>query len=62
MPTNRHWPPLAKPPELATDDVHAWAVPLDVSQQRTKTYWQRWHPMNASGRASFVSMILGGDM
>jgi 4'-phosphopantetheinyl transferase len=33
MPTNRHWPPLAKPPELAPDDVHAWAVPLDVSQQ-----------------------------
>ena len=32
MPTNRHWPPLAKPPELAADDVHAWAVPLDVSQ------------------------------
>jgi 4'-phosphopantetheinyl transferase len=33
MPTNRHWPPLAKPPQLGTDDVHAWAVPLDVSQQ-----------------------------
>ena len=32
MPTNRHWPPLAKPPQLGTDDVHAWAVPLDVSQ------------------------------
>jgi 4'-phosphopantetheinyl transferase len=34
MPTNRPWPPLAKPPELATDDVHAWAVSLNVSQQR----------------------------
>jgi 4'-phosphopantetheinyl transferase len=33
MPTNRHWPPLAKPPQLGTNDVHAWAVPLDVSQQ-----------------------------
>jgi 4'-phosphopantetheinyl transferase len=33
MPTNRHWPRLATPPELAPDDVHAWAVPLDVSQQ-----------------------------
>jgi 4'-phosphopantetheinyl transferase len=33
MPPNRHWPPLAKPPQLHTDDVHAWAVPLDVSQQ-----------------------------
>jgi len=33
MPPNRHWPPLAKPPELHTDDVHAWAVSLDVSQQ-----------------------------
>src|SRR5205809_4761776 len=32
MPTNRHWPPLAKPPQLGTGDVHAWAVPLDVSQ------------------------------
>lgn len=32
MPTNRHWPPLAKPPQLGTDDVHAWTVPLDVSQ------------------------------
>jgi 4'-phosphopantetheinyl transferase len=33
MPTNRHWPPLAKPPELAMNEVHAWAVQLDVSQQ-----------------------------
>jgi 4'-phosphopantetheinyl transferase len=33
MPPNRHWPRLAKPPELHTDDVHAWAVSLDVSQQ-----------------------------
>jgi 4'-phosphopantetheinyl transferase len=32
MPTNRHWPLLAEPPELAPDDVHAWAVPLDVSR------------------------------
>src|SRR5712675_1207757 len=30
MPPNRHWPPLAKPPDLHTDDVHAWAVSLDV--------------------------------
>jgi 4'-phosphopantetheinyl transferase len=30
MPPNRHWPPLAKPPQLHTDDVHAWGVPLDV--------------------------------
>jgi 4'-phosphopantetheinyl transferase len=30
MPPNRHWPPLAKPPELHTDDVHAWEVSLDV--------------------------------
>jgi 4'-phosphopantetheinyl transferase len=34
MPTNRHWPPLASPPELAPDDVHAWVVRLDVSRQR----------------------------
>ena len=33
MPTNRPWPPLAKPPQLGTDDVHAWAVPLDVPKQ-----------------------------
>ena len=33
MPTNRYWTPLAKPPELAADDVHAWAVPLDVPDQ-----------------------------
>jgi 4'-phosphopantetheinyl transferase len=33
MPTNRHWPPLAEPPELTPDDVHAWAVPLDVSRE-----------------------------
>jgi 4'-phosphopantetheinyl transferase len=33
MTTNRHWLPLAVPPELAADDVHAWVVPLDVSQQ-----------------------------
>jgi len=32
MPTNRHWPPLAKPPQLGTDDVHAWAVSLDVPE------------------------------
>jgi 4'-phosphopantetheinyl transferase len=32
MPTNRHWPPLATPPQLGTDDVHAWAVPLDVPE------------------------------
>jgi 4'-phosphopantetheinyl transferase len=32
MQTNVHWPPLAKPPELTAHDVHAWAVPLDVSQ------------------------------
>jgi 4'-phosphopantetheinyl transferase len=31
MPKNRSWPPLAKPPQLGADDVHAWAVPLDVS-------------------------------
>jgi 4'-phosphopantetheinyl transferase len=34
MTTNRHWPPLAKPPQLGTDDVHAWAVPLDVSPHK----------------------------
>src|SRR4051794_36608961 len=33
MPTNRHWPPLAQPPALAADDVHAWTVPLDVPKQ-----------------------------
>jgi 4'-phosphopantetheinyl transferase len=33
MQTNRHWTPTAKPPELTTKDVHAWAVPLDVSQR-----------------------------
>src|SRR3954468_8454298 len=33
MPTNRHWPSLANPPQLHIDDVHAWAVPLDLSQQ-----------------------------
>jgi 4'-phosphopantetheinyl transferase len=33
MPTNRHWPPLATPPKLATDEVQTWVVPLDVSQQ-----------------------------
>jgi 4'-phosphopantetheinyl transferase len=33
MPTTRHWPLLAKPPELATIEVHVWAVPLTVSQQ-----------------------------
>jgi len=33
MPTNHPWPPLAIPPELATDDVHVWAVPLDVPEQ-----------------------------
>ncbi len=33
MPTNRPWPPLANPPKLVTGDVHAWVVPLDVSQQ-----------------------------
>jgi 4'-phosphopantetheinyl transferase len=33
MPTNRHWPLRAKPPELAANEVHAWAVPLGVSQQ-----------------------------
>ena len=32
MPTNRHWPPLAKPPQLGTDEVHTWAVPLDVPE------------------------------
>jgi 4'-phosphopantetheinyl transferase len=32
MPTNRHWPLLAMPPELAANEVQAWAVPLDVSQ------------------------------
>jgi len=32
MPTNSHWPPLMKPPELHVDDVHACAVSLDVSQ------------------------------
>ena len=32
MPTNRPWPPLAKPPQLGTDDVHAWAVSLDVPE------------------------------
>ena len=32
MPTNRHWPLLAKPPELAADEVHAWAASLNVSQ------------------------------
>jgi 4'-phosphopantetheinyl transferase len=36
MPINCHWPPLAKPPELATDEVHAWAVPLEVSQPAYK--------------------------
>jgi 4'-phosphopantetheinyl transferase len=33
MPTNRHWPQRARPSELATDEVHAWTVPLTVSQQ-----------------------------
>ena len=33
MPTNRPWLPLAKPPQLGTDDVHTWTVPLDASQQ-----------------------------
>src|SRR3954451_16711337 len=33
MQTNRHWPPIANPPELTAHDVHAWAVPLDVSQR-----------------------------
>jgi 4'-phosphopantetheinyl transferase len=33
MPTNRDWPPLAEPIELAADDAHVWAVPLDVSQR-----------------------------
>jgi 4'-phosphopantetheinyl transferase len=33
MPINRHWPPLAKPPQLGTTDVHAWVVPLDVTPQ-----------------------------
>jgi 4'-phosphopantetheinyl transferase len=33
MPLNCHWPPIAKPPQLHTNDVQAWAVPLDVSQQ-----------------------------
>src|SRR5262249_27786909 len=33
MPTKLHWPPLAKPPELAPDEAHAWAVQLDVSQR-----------------------------
>ena len=33
MPTNRKWLPLAKPPELTTDVVHAWAVRLGVSEQ-----------------------------
>ncbi len=31
MSTNRPWPPLANPPKLATGDVHAWILPLDVS-------------------------------
>jgi 4'-phosphopantetheinyl transferase len=33
MQTNRHWPPLATPPELTAYDVHAWSLPLDVSQR-----------------------------
>jgi 4'-phosphopantetheinyl transferase len=33
MQTNRHWPPIANPPELTAHDVHAWSVPLDVSQR-----------------------------
>jgi 4'-phosphopantetheinyl transferase len=32
MPTNYHWPRQVQPPELSADDVHAWAVPLNVSQ------------------------------
>src|SRR3954451_5000493 len=33
MHTNHHWPPIAKQPELTARDVHAWVVPLDVSQR-----------------------------
>jgi 4'-phosphopantetheinyl transferase len=33
MPTNRHWPRQMQPPALSADDVHAWAVPLNVSQR-----------------------------
>lgn len=33
MQINRHWPTIAKPPELTAHDVHAWSVPLDVSQR-----------------------------
>jgi 4'-phosphopantetheinyl transferase len=37
MPTTCHWPLLAIPPALATDDVHVWAVPLDVHEQAYKS-------------------------
>jgi 4'-phosphopantetheinyl transferase len=33
MPTRLHWPSIAAPPQLAADEVHVWAVPLDVSQR-----------------------------
>jgi 4'-phosphopantetheinyl transferase len=37
MPNNPQWPPLAQPPKLAPDEVHVWAVPLDVSQRMYDT-------------------------
>src|SRR5690348_7173992 len=33
MPNNLHWPPMALPPKLASDEVHVWSVALDVSQR-----------------------------
>jgi 4'-phosphopantetheinyl transferase len=33
MPNNLHWPAVTRPPRLAPDEVHVWAVSLDVSQR-----------------------------